>query len=99
VSHQFQGRLSNARVVAEVAQGTTWRLLLPDAAFRSGIFLLQSARAEARQASPETLRTTFHRNGLALTAYEGGLIRLSMPPTPWNGRDLDLIRHALAKAA
>jgi hypothetical protein len=99
VSHQFQGRLSNARVVAEAAQGTSWRPLLPDAAFRSGILLLRSERAEARQASPETLRASFHRNGLALTAYEGGFIRLSMPPTPWNGRDLDLIRHALAKAA
>jgi len=96
---QFKCRLANACVVAEASRGTTWRPLLPDPAFRSGILLLQNERADARRASPEAMRAAFHSQGLALTAYEGSVIRLSMPPTSWQGDEVELIRNALEKVS
>ncbi|MCI0457461.1 MAG: aminotransferase class V-fold PLP-dependent enzyme [Gemmataceae bacterium] len=95
----FRQRLANARRVVEVSRGTAWRALLPDASFRSGILLLQSERADVCQAPPEAMRAAFHNQGLALTAYHEGLIRLSMPALPWHDDELQRIQNALAKAA
>jgi selenocysteine lyase/cysteine desulfurase len=95
----FSHRLANASAVAELARGNSWRPLLPDAPFRSGILLLRCERPEAAQASPEALRASFHKQGLALTAYSGGIIRLSMPSTAWRAEQLQVIRTSLEKVA
>ena len=98
-TRSFAHRLANACTAAEAARGTGWRPLLADVPLRSGILLLQSERPDARQASPEALRAAFHSQGLALTVYEGGIIRLSMPPSLWRAEELDLLRNSLEKIA
>jgi selenocysteine lyase/cysteine desulfurase len=72
-------RAENMRVAVEVARTTGWRPLLPDEPLRSGILLLEAERLALRSVCPEALRATLRDSGVAATAYEGGLVRLSMP--------------------
>jgi hypothetical protein len=95
----FALRLANAHAAADAIHGSDWHPLLADPALRSGILLLQSDSPLTRRASPGLLRRAFHARGLAVTAYSDGLIRLSMPPTPWRGSELDLLRQAFQRVA
>jgi hypothetical protein len=45
------------------------------------------------------LRVAFHDQGVALTAYADGLIRLSMPDVGWQGGELDVLRNGLRVTA
>jgi hypothetical protein len=76
-----------------------WRPLLPDEPLRSGILLLEAERSAARAASPDALRTTLRDCGVAATAYEGGLIRLSMPPAGFTADELDRLGRALEQVS
>jgi Aminotransferase class-V len=92
-------RFANVNQAADAVRGTGWEPVLPDAAFRSGVLLLQAERPLVRQADPATLRSTFHDKGVDLTAYDNGLIRLSMPDLPWQSDQLDALRKALLATA
>src|SRR5438552_1343970 len=48
-----------------------WQPLEPHESLHSGIVLLAGARAE----SPDELRRRFYASGVALTVYEGGILR------------------------
>jgi len=45
------------------------------------------------------LRRSFAANGIALTAYDGGLIRLSMPGEEWQPAEIEQLRMALHAVA
>jgi hypothetical protein len=92
-------RFRNLDCAAQLAEGTGWRAVLPRPAFRSGILLLQAERPSTRQADPAMLRVAFHDQGVALTAYADGLIRLSMPDVGWQGGELDVLRNGLRVTA
>lgn len=76
-------RLENARLLALAAGDTGWRPLSPHPDHRSGILMLQGppGRAGARDAGP--VREAFRRRGVTLTAYDGGLVRASLPDDCW----------------
>ncbi len=78
----FACQLRNADRVAEAGNAVGWQPLRPTESFRSGILLLRARAPAVRAVAPETLRQRFQQQGLALTAYDGGVIRLSMPPLP-----------------
>jgi predicted HD phosphohydrolase len=92
-------RVRNAEQVAELAAASGWSPRLPHPTLRSGVLLLQAEREETRRQAADWLRSTFQDNGVVLTAYGDGLIRLSMPTTPLQQHDLDLIKSALRRVA
>jgi hypothetical protein len=91
----FTSRIANALEVARIADGAGWRPLLPKEPFRSGILLLQAERPSVQQRPAQQLRELFHQRGIAITTYDTGLIRLSMPTRPLHTDDLDRLRDAL----
>jgi len=46
---------------------------------RTGILILQAERESQRELPASNLRHAFSECGVALTAYDGGVARLSMP--------------------
>jgi hypothetical protein len=95
----LETRLANATAAGQVAGPTGWEPLLPEDSFRSGILLLQGQDQEVRAAPAEELRAGFQQYGVAVTTYPGGLARLSLPPRPWKGKELDRLRAVLQSCA
>jgi hypothetical protein len=87
-------QLENARQLTELAAKVGWAACTPVAAFRSGILLLQSRSQQVRAMPAGALRSAFHACGVALSAYGQGLVRVSMPRTPWRSKDLAIIGTA-----
>jgi hypothetical protein len=73
--------------------------MLPAPALRSGILLLEAEREATRRKPPQEIRAAFSGHGVALTTYEGGRIRLSMPDRPWGPGEADHLLTALRSAA
>ncbi len=91
----FLARRHNLLQAADLGQACGWRSLLPADPFRTGILLLQPERAIRRNQSPQELRRNFAEHGVALTAYDAGVIRLSMPAREWQPAELSQLRAAL----
>jgi selenocysteine lyase/cysteine desulfurase len=98
-SHCLPHRLNSLSAAADVAAASGWRPLLPPPAFRTGILLLQAERERTRAVPAEALRSAFYEQGVAVTAYDGGLVRLSMPSSPWQPGEIDCLGGALASLA
>jgi hypothetical protein len=81
-----------------VASVSGWQPLLPPPTFRTGILLLQAERQQKRGQSAEELRQAFSERGVALTAYDGGVARLSMPGEGWQPGELEHLQAALQAA-
>jgi hypothetical protein len=92
-------RQQNLLQAASVAGSSGWQPLLPAEPFRTGILLLQAERTTTRNLSPFELREGFAGNGVAVTSYDSGLVRLSMPPTTWLPQEIDQLRRALHAVA
>jgi len=92
-------RVRNAAATADLALASGWCPLLPPPESRTGILLLQAERARTRQAGADALRSAFYSRGVALTAYEAGRIRLSMPRRPWRPGEAEHLCRALRAAA
>jgi len=91
-------RLESLKAAAEVAAAAGWSPLLSPPAFRTGILLLQAEREKKALAATE-LRYAFSERGVALTAYDGGVLRLSMPAEGWRPGELEHLQLALRAAA
>lgn len=92
-------RYHNLDVAASLAQDRGWQPLLPASPFRTGIALLRAEREKTRRLSAVALREAFASHGVALTAYEHGLVRLSMPATQWQPDNLDRLDRVLQAVA
>jgi selenocysteine lyase/cysteine desulfurase len=95
----FQSRRQNLIQVADMTKACGWRPLLPAEPFRTGIMLLQAERADTRTRTAAELRRAFAEQGVALTAYPDGFIRLSMPVATWQCGDIDRLEGALRSVA
>lgn len=95
--HATVNRRWNSDRVASVVDGTGWMPLRPTESLRTGILLLQNERPATRRSCPDSVRQAFQNSGLILTAYDDGIIRLSMPDAALSRHDLDHIREALAE--
>lgn len=84
---------------ADLAASCGWLPVQPAEPFRTGILMLQAERKKTRRRSAEELRDAFADKGLALTSYDGGFLRLSMPAAEWRPPQIDLLEHALASIA
>lgn len=93
------GRAANHRAVAELAPAVGWQPVLPHPDFRSGILLLRPERGRPAGATGDELRSRFLNRGLALTAYDGGVLRLSLPAEPLPPDTIAVVRTALHRTA
>lgn len=92
-------RLKNAETTSSAALTLDWQPQMPHSSLRSGILLLQAGPAKTRSLSPKLLRSQFHKSGIELTAYEQGLVRLSLPASKLELAELDWLRAALQNVA
>ena len=99
IAEHFSRRLQNARLLIEHIAGGPWQPLLPAAPLRSAIVLLRCKRSNGPVTSAQKLRNFFQQAGLSLTVYDGQVLRLSMPHTPWHPHALQLVRDQLHGAA
>ena len=90
----FQERRANAEAVVDLSQETDWRLVSPSPELQSAVVMLEATDSPARELPAKTLRTAFEQEGLSLSAYQGGRIRLSMPEKPLSESQLNQIQAA-----
>ncbi len=95
VQHDLRVQLANAQELAALAPKCGWAPRMPAAAFRSGILLLQSTSPTVQAMPAAALRSAFHAGSMAVSVYEHGLVRLSLPKTRWRPRELEVIQIAL----
>ena len=91
-------RLRNAQEVMRIAEQVGWNAELPDSEMRSGILLLQLPR-HSRQLPASQLQQVFADQSVFLTAYDRGLIRLSLTTEPLSYEALLRLEQALTAAA
>ena len=92
-------RQANMLAAASLAADCGWQPLIPAEPFRTGILMLQAERDKTRRKSPDELRGAFAEKGVALTAYERGIARLSMPPEQLRPQDIDRLSGTLCSVA
>jgi hypothetical protein len=95
VQSSFAARRLNAELLTKILP-SPWRPLLPHENFRCGILLVQSPN---RICPPDAIRLLFLQQGLALTAYDGGVLRLSMPRLVWTAGELEQLAQAFRTVA
>ncbi len=96
IAGRFRRRMANAGLVQRIARMTEWIPLLPDREFQSASVLLQAKSAATREWAPSDLRERFQSRGIALTCYDRGVIRLSMPSVPLSTPETGSLIQALA---
>ena len=90
-------QLRNARRVIRIAERSGWYAELPENEYRCGILLLQLPKQQ-RQIPASQLQQLFADRSISLTAYDRGLVRLSLPVEPLNAKALERLEHALVAA-
>jgi hypothetical protein len=88
-------RIHCATILADTIHGTGWDALLPQAPFRTGMLLAKREQSNSRYLASGRLRSFFLDHGIALTTYDCGIIRFSVPHRTWRQGELDLIRWTL----
>ena len=95
----LKAQIDNANRLADAACCTRWLPVCNGAGLRSGIQLWKSASAITRLASPESVRNMFLRYGVAVTAYDGGCIRTSLPVKPLSNEAIDQVLFAMQRCS
>ncbi len=90
-------QLRNAEQVIRIAELVGWNAELPDSDLRSGILLLQLPRHHQHIPASQ-LQQVFADQMVYLTAYDRGLIRLSLPTEPLSHEALVQLEQALTSA-
>jgi hypothetical protein len=96
---QLAIRRKNGDAAAKTASHAGWKPCRPDKSLESGILLVKATTDRAMKLEPDQCRAEFQQHGVALTAYDEGLLRLSMPAHPITTSDLDLLRTSLISVA
>lgn len=95
MNNRFLVLVKNAELFRKLARTTDWSVLSPDTSLRSSIVLLYTENPEIRIHGPAGLRHFFQSLGVALTVYEGSIVRLSAPDGAWRQSDGNRLRSAL----
>ena len=91
---EFSQRLANSDRAAECLSGSSWSPVRLNQTTRSAILLASSNHASIQQMAPDTLQSHFRNHGIALSAYPGGLLRMSMPLAIMQQSHLDFLSSA-----
>jgi len=92
---RFRVRCANARRVGRLAELSGWRAVWSGYPARSGILLLRSELPGEITPTAEQLQRHFDAQGVTLTVYSQGLIRVALPDRTLSGGQLALLRQAL----
>jgi hypothetical protein len=92
-------QMANAERVADRAARSGWRPLRTSIPTRTGILLLEAESGDTRLAPVERLRERFLTSGVAVSAYDGGIVRTSLPKLPLAPQDMNLFHSALCRCA
>lgn len=90
---QYRQRRLNAGLVADSLAASAWRPVRVDDTVHSAILLAQ--RAGGCTSEPEMLQSSFRQQGVALSAYPGGLLRLSLPSQNLTPDHVDQLAQAV----
>ena len=90
-------RVANADQLVTLLGDHGWKPLRPADGLRSGILLLRSTAGHLQRLSPDVLRLRLHEVGLAVSAYPGGVVRVSLPAELWHPADLELVTRAFCR--
>jgi len=96
---ELLGQVANADRLADVARQSGWWPARPALPMQSGVLLLYPRRQDTRIAPPNVVRERFLASGVALTVYDGGTVRASLPDCAFAGAELDLLQTALCRCA
>jgi selenocysteine lyase/cysteine desulfurase len=88
-------RQTNAELVERLAARLGWVAPTTAPELRCGILLLQSTDRWVRSLKAEDLQARMDAANVTFTTYEDGLIRLSLPNRPLNGREIERIQRVL----
>jgi len=94
---QHRAQLENAHHLQGLLDRRYWRPVLPHHAFRSGIMLLRQETAAGHTLPAKELRRWFHQRHMAVTTYDSGLVRLSMPQRRFTPQELRLLMSTLGR--
>lgn len=89
----------NRAALNEVAESSGWRPIVPDDGLSSNILLFEQRNGQESCQSHEQLRYQFLVAGVALSTYQSGLIRVSLPHSIMHQSDLDRLELAFRRAA
>jgi selenocysteine lyase/cysteine desulfurase len=95
----LQIRQENAARVAALAMVNGWRPQVPDKSLRTGILIFRHPSGKAKLMNADVCRASFQQQGIAMTVYEGGLLRLSMPPMRFTEAEVAVIGDAFEAVA
>lgn len=96
---ELAAQIDNVEKVAEQSNTSGWHPLQPSNPMHTGILLLEATDRQARVAPIDRLRERFLASGVALTAYDGGFVRASLPDRPMSPHDHAILRSALSRCA
>jgi hypothetical protein len=96
---EFASQLDNSDKVAERSSDSGWHPVRQSMPLRTGMLLLEAGDRETRAARPERLRQRFFSRGVALTAYDGGIIRASLPDHRMSAAEVGQFQAALGHCA
>jgi hypothetical protein len=96
---ELLGQMANADRLADAAPQAGWQPARPALPMQSGILLLDPRRQDTRNAPPNVIRERFLASGVALTVYDGGTVRASLPDRPFASAELDLLQTAFCRCA
>jgi len=83
--------------VIGVACDNGWKPISPEQGFTSRIMLFEPRNGPC-ESSPEAIKSAFLAGGVALSAYDNGLIRLSLPRSKLGTPDLSSLESGFAVA-
>lgn len=96
---ELDAQMANADRLADMAPQVGWQPARPALSMQSGILLLDPRSHDTRIAPANVVRERFLASGVALTVYDGGTVRASLPDLAFAGAELDLLQTALCRCA
>lgn len=72
---------TNVSWVEQAAMRTSWSMVKVAPSLRSGVVLMHSRNPAIGAAESDRIRAAFREHGVAVSAYPGGLVRISSPTT------------------
>jgi hypothetical protein len=88
---EYCRRMQNAEFLSQALPYTGWVSLRPTKELGSGILLVQAVRAPLRRRPPDEVRAILLSEGVSVSTYAGGVIRLSMPDVPFTSSQIRTI--------
>lgn len=85
--------------IIDAAEANGWRHISPEPGMQSRIMLFEPHALQNGQWQAEGIREHFLKQGISVTAYEEGRLRISLPDEPLSEGELDRLAQAFWRTA